>query len=181
MTIRNTLIASLGAAALFAGSAAFAQGVTAGAKVLGPQGGEVGTVASVDGDMVILRTDRHEIQLPASSFTVTDDGLLFAMTREQVNAQVDQMLAQADAVITVGALVRDRDGAIVGPIEQVDADAVVVKVGETLVRLPKPAVAPGPQGPVVGVTVAEIRAQTGAAAEASTEGSTGAATGATAD
>lgn len=169
MTIRNTLLASMGAAALMLGSAAFAQGVTAGATVKGPEGAEVGTITAVEGDAVILKTDRHEVRLPAASFTVTDEGLLFGMTRDQVNSQVDAMLAQADQVITVGALVRDRDGAVVGPIAEVGADFVDVRLGEGLVRLPKTAVAPGPQGPVVGVTLAEIQAQTQSAAPAPAE------------
>lgn len=164
MTIRKSLLAPMGAAAMLLGSAAFAQAPTAGATVTGPEGAEVGTIVSVDGGNVVLRTDRHEVQLPAASFTVTDEGVLFGMTREQVNAAVDAQLAQADQVIVAGAMVRDRDGVIVGPIAEVGADFVDVQLGEALVRLPKGAVAPGPQGPVVGVTVAEIRAQTAAAA-----------------
>ena len=179
MNIRNSLFASsVSAALLLAAAPALAQSISAGATVSGPQGAEVGTITSVDGDFVVLRTDRHEVRLPAASFTATNDGVLFGMTRDQVNSQVDAMLAQADQVITVGALVRDSEGALVGPIHEVAPDAVIVRVDQNLVRLPKGAVAPGPNGPVVGVTVAEIRAQTAAAAPAPApaEESAGAAT-----
>ncbi len=180
MTFRKSLFASsVSAALLFAAAPALAQSIAAGATVLGPQGAEVGTIVSVDGDHVVLKTDRHEVRLPAASFTATDEGALFGMTRDQVNAAVEAQLAQADQVIVVGALVRDPDGAIVGPIEEVAADGVTIKVGEALVRLPKSAVAPGPNGPVVGVTLAEIRAQTATATPAPADESAGAATSGT--
>ncbi len=53
-------------------------------------------------DMLILKTDKHEVQLPLSSFTANQGKLLFGMTAEQLNAAADgdaALLGQAaDAV-----------------------------------------------------------------------------------
>src|SRR5688572_5968087 len=50
-----------------AAPAAAQAAVQAGAVVKDPQGGEVGTIASVEGDQVVLRTDRHQARIPAAA------------------------------------------------------------------------------------------------------------------
>jgi preprotein translocase subunit YajC len=167
MTIRKTFLATSISVGLMAAAAspAFAQSLSVGATVTDPQGGEVGTITSVDGDAVILRTDRHEVRLPAASFTATDEGVLFGMTREQVNTQVDQMTAQAEALMAVGSMVRDREGAAIGPIAELDEQFVTITYAESQLRLPREAVAATPNGPIASVTVAEIEAQTNGGAE----------------
>ena len=120
MTIRNIFLVS---AAMLA-SAALAQpalaqtapaaaqaAMTVGAKVADTAGGEVGTITSVDGEFVILKTDRHEVRLPVASFTAVEDGYIMAMTRAEVNAAVEQTLASADNLLTVGAMVHARSAA----------------------------------------------------------------------
>jgi preprotein translocase subunit YajC len=168
-------------AALLAGSLLAAQPITAqtaaaanwsaGAKVSDTAGGEVGTIAKVDGDFVVLKTDRHEVRLPKTSFTAANGGFIMAMTRAQVNAAVEQTLAQADQKITVGASVSGSQGAAVGTIDAVDDESVTVKLTSgKLVRLPRSGVAPGPSGAVIGMTAAELEAaaaQAAPAAEAS--------------
>lgn len=163
MSLRKFLIASaLTAAAMMPLAPAAAQTAPrVGAPVTDPQGGEVGTVAAVEGDMVVVRTDRHEARLPTSSFAVTDEAVLIALTREQLNAQIDQALAQAEQAFRVGANVHDRDGALVGPVEAVDGESLTIRVGERLIRLPRSAAAPAENGLVIGATVAELRAQIG--------------------
>lgn len=167
MILRKFLASSaLGAALLFSVPAA-AETVRVGATVTDPQGGEVGTITAVDGQFVTLRTDRHEARLPVNSFTATDTALLFALTRDQLNSQVEQALAQAQQAaqqaVAVGAVVHDSAGAVIGPVEAVDAEAVTVKFGEQQVRFPRAAVAPAQNGLVVGLTVAQLQAQLGAA------------------
>ena len=93
-------------AALLLPAAAYAQGApTVGAAVTDAQGGAVGTITAVDGSTVTLRTDRHEVALPVTSFTVTEDAVLVGVTQAQLNAQVDAMLAQAQQQFVVGAVV----------------------------------------------------------------------------
>jgi hypothetical protein len=158
MPVRPLLHASVFAAAVFLTPAVMAQTLAAGTTVTDPQGGEVGTITAVEGDVVVLRTDRHEVRLPAASFTATATGALFAVTRDQLNADLDRMQAQAAQAFAVGANVVDRNGVAVGPVTALDAESVTVRVGDGIVRLPRAALAAGQQGLVVGATLAEIQA-----------------------
>lgn len=165
---RNLIVSA--AAILFATAAPSLAQVTAGAAVKDPQGGAVGTVEAVNGDAVVLKTDRHTVQFPASSFTKTDDGFLIGMTQAEVNAAVDQANAQAAQMIVVGASVKGSQGAVVGTIDALDTEFVTLKLagGETLVKLPKAAVGATAEGPVIGMTQAELQSQV-AGATAATE------------
>ena len=174
MILRKFLAASALSAALLLplGAASAQAGLRAGATVTDPQGGEVGTITSVDGQFLVLRTDRHEARLPVTSFTATDNAVLFGLTRDQLNAQIEQALAQAQQAIAVGAIVHDREGAVIGPIEAVDNEGVTVRLGEQPIRIPRSGVAPAQNGVVIGATLAELQAQLAAAsASAGTSGS----------
>lgn len=171
MNVRGKLIVSAFALAL-AGSAASAQQTaptagaefTAGAKVNDTAGGEVGTITRADGDFVIVKTDKHEVRLPKTSFTAHNGGFIMAMTRDQVNAAVEQTLAQANSKIVAGAKVTGTAGGDVGTIDSVDGEFVTLKLASgKLVRLPRSGVAPGPDGAVIGMTVAQLEAAAGAA------------------
>lgn len=67
--------------------------------------------------------------------------------------------AAAAATPTVGATVYDSTGAVLGTVEQVTPQAVVVNVGGAKVGLPPAAVGAGPQGLRVATTRADIEAQ----------------------
>ncbi len=170
MNLRKLLAATALSAALLLPIAApaGAQTITVGATVKDPQGGEVGTVTSVDAEYVVIQTDRHSARLPVSSFTPTEEAVLFGLTRDELNTQLDQAIAQAQQAITVGAMVHDRDGAPIGAIETADAETVTVKLGEQPIRLPRAAVAPGENGLRIGATIAELQAQIAAASASAT-------------
>ena len=180
MTLRTKLFVSTLSAALFVApvpAAAAQAGATlsAGARVSDTQGGEVGTIASVDGDFVILKTDKHEVRLPKTSFTAHEGGFIMAMTRAQVNAAVEQTQAQADSKLVAGALVRGNEGGTVGTIDAIDDQFATIKLNSgKLVRLPRGAIAPGTDGALIGMSVAELEAAAGAAdsADASVEAAT---------
>ena len=143
---------------------ALAQAPAAGAQVRDTGGGEVGTITKVDGQFVILKTDKHEVRLPVSSFTAHEGAFLMAMTRDQLNAEVDKTLASASAKLVAGASVTGAQGGAVGTIDAIDAEFVTVKLTSgKLVRLPRRSVAPGPNGAVIGMSVAELEAAAGAA------------------
>ena len=140
-------------------------GMAVGAKVSDANGGEVGSISKVDGQFVVVKTDKHEVRLPVTSFTAHNGGFLFGMTRDQLNAEVEKTLAAANAKIVAGASVTGSQGGNVGTIEAIDDQFVTVKlVSGQKVRLPRAAVAPGPNGAVIGMTVAELEAAAGAAA-----------------
>ena len=128
------------------------------------QGGEVGTVTKVDGQFYVVKTDKHEVRLPATSFTPHNGALLFGMTRDQLNAEVEKTVASANAKIVAGAAVTGSQGGNVGTIDAIDAQFVTVKLTSgKLVRLPRAAVAAGADGAVIGMTVAELEAAAGGA------------------
>ena len=58
----------------------------------------------------------------------TADAAFFVVTRDQLNADLDRMKAQAAQAVAVGANVHDRSGVVVGPITVVDAESVTVRV-----------------------------------------------------
>jgi preprotein translocase subunit YajC len=155
-------LAALSLASLAAPAAAQpapAAAIKAGTIVKDTAGGEVGTVASVEGQYVTVKTDRNEVRLPATSFTPVEGALLFGMTRDQLNAEVDKAKAAADAKIVAGAAVTGAAGASVGTIEAVDAEAVTLKLPSgALVKLPRAAVAGGPSGLITSATLADLEA-----------------------
>src|SRR3712207_3834356 len=128
MTVRSKLFLSAFSLALAATGAAmepaFAQAaqasIAAGAQVKDTQGGDVGTVTKVDGQFVILKTDKHEVRLPVSSFTAHQGHFIMAMTRDQLNAEVDKTKAAASAKLVAGAAVTGSQGGNVGTIEAID-------------------------------------------------------------
>ena len=157
MTFGKLFLASAAAAGLFLSTPAFAE-LRVGTTVTDPQGGQVGTITAIEGQQLVLRTDKHEVRLPVTSFTATESAVLFALTRDQLNAQVDQALAQAQQAIAVGAILHDRNGAVVGPVEATDAESITVRIGEQQIRLARTAVAPAQNGLVTGATLAELQA-----------------------
>lgn len=178
MTARKKLILSTLPIALFASGPAiqpaFAQAaqasIAAGAQVKDTAGGDVGTVTSVDGQFVVLKTDRHEVRLPVSSFTAHQGHFIMAMTRDQLNAEVDKTKAAASANLVAGATVTGSQGGTVGTIDAIDDQFVTVKLTSgKMVRLPRKAIAAAPTGGVIGMTVAELEAAA-AQATAATEG-----------
>lgn len=162
---RPLLVASAFVSVASIGSAALAQAAIApGMQVVDPAGGAVGTVTAVKGDQLIVKTDRHEVQLPATSFTADKGKLLFAMTRDQLNAATDKALAAANAAIAVGAEVKGTGGAVAGTIHALDEATVTLElVSGELVRLPRNAIAPSHGGVVLGVTADELKAMAAAA------------------
>jgi hypothetical protein len=138
--------------------------IKAGMVIKHPSGAEVGTVKSVQGDSVILTTGQQEVRLPAASFTFHQGHLLFAMTREQLHAQLAAAQAQAAQQLVLGAVVRGSAGATVGTIEKIEPPYITLKlVSGKLVRLPEAAVAPGASGLMIGMTAVQLESAAGAA------------------
>ncbi len=136
--------------------------ITTGMEVRGPDDTLVGTVKSADGEFVTVATDKHEARLPKASFTPHEGKLLFGLTRDQLNAEVDKAAAASAAAIAPGATVVGSAGATVGTIETVEGDLVTLKLQSgKMVRLPRSSVGVGPNGPVIGMTAAEIEAAAG--------------------
>lgn len=128
--------------------------ISPGMQVVDVAGNPVGTVQTVQGTELIVRTDRHEVRLPANSFTPDKGKLVFGMTREGLNRATDALLAKA---LLPGAEVRGKNGALAGRVEAIDEHYVTIKLQSgNSVRLPSASVGPGSGGAVLGITVAEL-------------------------
>jgi preprotein translocase subunit YajC len=131
--------------------------VQPGMQVVDPSGGVVGQVTGLKGNMLILRTDKHEVQLPLTSFTANEGKLLFGMTAAQLNAETEKAMAAANAAVAVGANVYGSDGTLAGTIEEIDDSLVKIKLASgSSVRLPRSGVAGSAKGAVLGVTTAQL-------------------------
>lgn len=138
-------------------AAATAAEVRPGMQVVDSIGGAVGVVTAIKGDALILKTDKHEVQLPLSSFTASDGKLLFGMTAAELNAETEQALAAVNAAVAVGAQVYGSDGTLAGQIESLDDSMVTIKLTSgDLVRLPRSGVGGAENGAVLGVTTEQL-------------------------
>lgn len=137
--------------------------VRPGMQVVDPAGDPVGSVTAVKGDALVLKTDKHEVQLPLTSFTASEGKLLFGMTAAQLNAETEKAMATANTAITVGAQVYGSGGVLAGTIEAVDEELVTIKLTTGVsVRLPRSSMAGSDKGAVIGLTadqLAELAAQ----------------------
>jgi len=159
MTIRNSLKFTVSAALLAFAAPAFAQaGLRVGATVTDQSGGTVGTITAINGPNVTVHTDKYDVPLPATSFTATEDSVLFGMTQAQLDTAYETALAQAQQAFAVGAAVKDRAGAAVGTVQALDAESVTVQMANGVIRLPRNAFAGTANGLVTGATLAELQA-----------------------
>jgi len=141
-----------------------AGGFAAGTQVTDANGGMVGTVTAVNGDVVTIKTDRLETNLSKSSFAEKDGKLVIGMTQAQLNAAIEKDKAAAEASLAVGSPVKDSTGAAAGTIDAIDADFVTIKLASgKSVRLPRAGIAGSAGGAVIGVTAAELEAHAGSA------------------
>lgn len=161
LVLRSIAVLSLTAAAPLAPS--FAQ--NAGMQVVDTSGGVVGSVVRVDGANVVIKTDKHEVALPKTSFTAHEGKLLFGMNQAQLNAEVEKSQAEAAKSIVPGATVKGSAGTSIGTIEAVDSETITIKLASgSLVRVPRSGVAAGNGEVVIGLTAEELQAQVAAPA-----------------
>ena len=137
-----------------------ASGFTVGAQVTDANGGPVGTVTAINGDIVTIKTDKFETNLSKSSFADSEGKLLVGMTQAELNAAIEKDKAAAEASLAVGAPVKGTAGESAGTIEAIDGEFVTLKLasGKT-VRIPRSGIAGSANGAVIGLTAAELEAQ----------------------
>ena len=147
--------------------------VTTGATVTDTSGATVGTIKSVEGTLAVLSTGTVEVRLPLASFANGANGPVIGMTKAQVEAAASGATAERDAKlaaqIAAGTTVMDTKGGTVGKIETVEAGFATVATAKNKVKLPVSAFAAGANGPVIGMTEAELDAAASAAAPATAE------------
>lgn len=136
--------------------------VTVGATVSDKNGVPVGTIESVSGSNAVLATGTVKATVPATSFAQGPNGLVFGLTKAELEAQVAQ--ASKSVQIVVGAVVSDTAGGVVGKVAAVAGDLITVATANTQAQLPKTAFAQGPNGLVIAMTADQLDAAAKAAA-----------------
>lgn len=122
---------SLAAAFALAGLAtpAFAQ-VAVGATVFGPDGGEVGTIESVEGDVAVVNTGNLAANLPLEVFGEGENGPTIGWNKADLEAAVnsanEEAAAALTAALTAGADLYSVDGVLLGKVDSVGDDGTVV-------------------------------------------------------
>lgn len=140
-------------------------GISVGMQVTDVNGGIVGTVTGLQGENLMIRTDRHDALLPKTSFTPAEGKLLFGMTAAELNAEIDKSLAAADAAVVAGATVKGTAGTAVGTLDAVDAETATIKLASgKSIRVPRSGIRGDADGSVlIGLTAEQLEAQVEAA------------------
>jgi len=154
---------TMAAVGLFAAVPAVAQAqanITVGMQVTDASGGAVGTVAGINGPNLLIKTDKHEAQVPRSSFSVSNGKLLFAMTQAQLDAEIEKSSAAASAAIVTGATVKVLGGATVGTIDSVaDGNATITLQDGKKIAVAQTGLRGNPDGSVtIGYSAAQLDA-----------------------
>jgi preprotein translocase subunit YajC len=164
------IFASLTAIGLTLATPAAAQSV--GMTVVDTAGAPVGTVTAIKGDNLQVKTDKHEALLPKSSFTVSGNTLLFALTQAQLNAKIEESTAASQQAIVAGATVTGAGGIAVGKIEEVaDGKVTIALDSGQRIQVPTTGLRGNADATVtIGYTADQIQALVAQGAGADTSG-----------
>lgn len=141
--------------------------LTVGAKIYGPDGAEVGTIQSVNGEAVVVNTGNITAALPASSFGKSEKGPTIGWNKAELEAAVSaanqESAAELAAALVVGADVYSSDAVLLGKVQSIGEDgSVVVELASGPVALPGAQMALQNQKLTFRATAADV--QTAAAA-----------------
>ncbi len=154
----KTITAAAAFAAVALATPAMAQDV--GASIMGNDGNVVGTISANDGTTVVLDTGTHQVPLGPDMFAQADGIWSVNTTQAEVNAMMDEMVAQRQAMLAAalveGAPVVTVDAQPLGTIETIEAEAIVLTYEETPLTLPKDLFAVDGEGTVM--VLAELSA-----------------------
>lgn len=158
--MRQTLT-KLGLLTLIVATPAGAQSV--GMQIVDTTGAPVGTVTALSGNNLQVKTDKHEVMLPKSSFRVDNGKLRFAMTQAQLNAEIEKSVAAAAASITAGATVKGLQGTEIGKIDSVtDTDVIIALTSGSKIQVARAGVRGNADGTVTaGLTADQLKASAG--------------------
>jgi hypothetical protein len=137
----NLKLALIASALAMTPAAAFAQAI--GATIYGSDGNAVGTVSEVNSQVVVIDTGKHKAPVPANLLYDVDSGKSVNATKDQIDAMMDERIAEADAkrdaALVQGASVVSVGGNPVGTLASVDlaADAIVLETGRGKLQLAK--------------------------------------------
>lgn len=137
MKFSKMALAAVAAAGL--ATAAYAQDVTVGATVYGPDGAQVGTVESVANGVVTVDTGTHKAPLPANAFAEGENGPIVSVNKADLDAMIAEQLAaanaQRDAALVEAAAVVTADNQPLGVVKSITGNDIIVTRGEGDVSL----------------------------------------------
>jgi hypothetical protein len=147
--------------ALAVSAPALAQAITPGMQIVDATGAAVGTVAGVQGDNILVKTDKHETLVPKASFTINGGKALFGMSQAQLNAEIEKTQTAASASIAAGATVKGLNGAEIGKIDSVSETGVIIALPSgQKIQVGRSGVRGNADGTVtVGLTAEQVNAQ----------------------
>lgn len=155
MKISQTLLAA--AALALVPAAATAQDV--GATVTGNDGQPVGTVLSNNGTVVMVDTGTHHVPLPINVFANGEGGPTLNTTRAELDAIYERQLAETaaarDAALVEGAAVVTSDAQVLGSVDLIDGDNIVIRQGDFVVTLPRNLLAVNGEGKLMALASME--------------------------
>lgn len=160
--------AALAVAGLSSPALAQDAGLTVGAKIYGPNGGEIGIIEKIEGEAVVVNTGNVTAALPASSFGTSDKGPTLGWDKAELESAVtaanEQAAAQLNAAIVAGAEVYSSDAALLGKVTEVPADgSVIVELASGPVALPRAQMALQDSKLTFRATAADVQAAATAA------------------
>jgi hypothetical protein len=143
-----------------------------GMQIVDTAGAPVGTVTAIQGDNLQVKTDKHEVLVPKTSFTLNAGKLLFGMTQAQFNAKIEESAAASAKAVVAGARVNGTAGSAVGKIDGVDGGNVTISLNSgKRIQLPAAAVRGNADGTVtIGYTADQLDALVAGSASSATGG-----------
>ena len=143
------------AAAALAIIPAAAQAQDVGAIISGNDGNPIGAVIANDGTNITVDTGKHQVPLPGNAFASGENGFSLNITKEQLDAMMDEQVAAAaaalDAALVPDAAVISADAQPLGSVEEIDGDNVVIADGDAKVTLPKNLLAVDANGQIMAL------------------------------
>jgi hypothetical protein len=151
-------------------AAATAPELAVGGTVYDPEGGVVGTIEKMAGGNVVISTGTNSATLGANAFVKGPNGPVIGMTKEELDAAVEQAAAKAqaakDAALVPGAQVSSSDGVVVGTVDKIEGENVFLKLTDGAITLQKEHLTTGPEGLKLFMTAAQFQSAVTAAKQA---------------
>jgi hypothetical protein len=163
-------------ATLLATTSAMASAQDVGATIYGNDGNAVGTVEQVNDQVIVIDTGKHKAPVPVSLIFEGDTGPSVNATKDQVDAMMDQKIAEAmakrDAALVQGAAVVSVNGNPTGTLTKVDmaADSITLESPQGPILLKKEHFAVDPNGRLMALFTREQIAGAAASRQPGTTG-----------
>lgn len=136
-----------------------------GVTVVDTQGGQVGTIEAINGDLATINTGTNKVGFPVASMTAGPNGPIVAVTKAQLDASFAEQVAKGQAILAqklvAGTPVKTLNGAMTaGTVKAADGEFVTLTTSAGKdVRLPKSGFSlDAQQNVIIGLTAEQFNA-----------------------